>query len=73
MARARKTNLRDFTASVCERTMRAVSVQPKIPITIIMFIKLGLVSATITTINGKLGITSIVSVKRISRFSVRPP
>ena len=41
MARARKTNLRDFTASVCERTMRAVVVHPKMPMRIFWITRVG--------------------------------
>ena len=73
MARARKTNLRDFTARVCERTTRAVVVQPSNPMTKMMFSSDGLVNATMTTINGRSGMTSMMSVKRIRKVSQRPP
>ncbi|NOH03055.1 MAG: hypothetical protein HND47_14395 [Chloroflexi bacterium] len=73
MARARRTNLRDFTARVCERTTRAVVVQPSKPMTKMMLNREGLVSATMTTINGRSGMTSMMSVKRIRKVSQRPP
>jgi len=38
-----------------------------------MLSRLGLVSATRTMANGSSGMTSMMSVKRINTFSVRPP
>ena len=73
MARARSTNLRSLTDRTWERTSRALPVQYRIPITIMMVSRPGPMIATSTMANGKSGMTSTISVKRISRFSTRPP
>ena len=48
-------------------------VQPSTPMMKMMFHKLGFVMATMTIASGRSGITSMMSVKRISPVSTLPP
>ena len=53
--------------------MRAVPVQPRIPMTTMMFHKLGPTIATMTIMRGRSGITRKISVRRMSKLPTRPP
>ena len=73
MARARMTNFRSRTVSVCERTSRAVVVQPSTPITRMMVPSEGPMIATSTICSARSGMTRKKSVIRISSEPSQPP
>jgi hypothetical protein len=73
MARARITYLRSRTLSVCERTRRAVVVQPNAPMTKMIVPNDGPMIATSTICNARSGITRKKSVMRISSEPTQPP
>ena len=65
-ALARITNLRSRTDSVCDRTSRAVVVQPSRPMTRMMLLRDWPAIATITICSARSGMTRKKSVKLIS-------
>ena len=73
IARARMTNLRSRTVSVCERTSRAVVVQPSTPMTKMMVPSDGPMMATSTIWSARSGMTRKKSVIRISSEPTHPP
>ncbi len=71
-ARARATNARSRTVSVWARTMRAVVVQPRAPMTRMIFVRLrSRRMATMTMSSARSGMTRKKSVKRMSSAPIQ--
>ena len=73
MARARITNFRSRTVSVCDRTSRAVVVQPSAPMTTMIVQSDGPMIATSTIWSARSGMTRKKSVIRMSSEPIQPP
>ena len=86
MTRARSTNMRSFTESVCERMMRAIEAQLVRPMTTMITSSVARIpksSASVPTMSRMIGASTIASTKvgstrkksvsRIRTWSDRPP